>query len=86
MPVPVLIEIGHDAATRQARSGWASLTPTEAKVAKRVEEGLSNQEIAATLLLSRRTVATASRVSCGSSVHSRIDIAREPALRAAASR
>jgi len=33
MPVPFLIEIGHDAATRQARSGRVSLTPTEAKAA-----------------------------------------------------
>jgi len=71
---------------RQARSGWDSLTPTEVKVAKLVEEGLSNPEIAAKLLLSRRTVAThVSHILRKLEVHSRIDIAREAALRAAAS-
>ena len=72
---------------RQARSGWDSLTPTEVKVAKLVEEGLSNPEIAAKLLLSRRTVAThVSHILRKLGVNSRIDIAREAALRAAASR
>ena len=72
---------------RQARSGWDSLTPTEVKVAKLVEEGLSNPEIAAKLLLSRRTVAThVSHILRKLGVHSRIDIAREAALRAAASK
>jgi DNA-binding NarL/FixJ family response regulator len=86
MPVPFMIEIGHAAATRQARSSCVSLTPTQANVAKHVEERLSNPEIAATLVLSWRTVAATSRISCTSSVHLRIDIAREAALRAAASR
>jgi hypothetical protein len=85
MPVPFMIEIDHDAATQQAHSCWVSLTPTEAKVATLVEEGLSNAEIA-TLWLSWRIVATTSGICCGSSAHSRIDIVREPALRAAASR
>jgi len=40
------------------RSGWDSLTATEIKIVGLVEEGLSNPEIAARLLLSRRTVAT----------------------------
>jgi hypothetical protein len=54
MAVPFMIEIGRDAATRQARSGQVSLTPTEANVGKRVEKAaLSNPEIAAKLLLSR---------------------------------
>jgi DNA-binding NarL/FixJ family response regulator len=47
-----------------------------------VEEGLSNPEIAARLLLSRRTVAThVSHILKKLNVNSRIDIARESALR-----
>ena len=55
MPVPFMIEIGQKAAARQERSGRVSLMPTEASVAERVEgeEGLSNPEIAAKLLLSQ---------------------------------
>jgi DNA-binding CsgD family transcriptional regulator len=81
------IRRGPQSKHRQARSGWDSLTPTEVKVAKLVEEGLSNPEIAAKLLLSRRTVAThVSHILRKLGVNSRIDIAREAALRAAASR
>ena len=72
---------------RQARSGWDSLTPTETKIAALVGEGLSNPEIAARLLLSRRTVAThVSHILKKLDVHSRIDIAREAALRTIALR
>ncbi len=72
---------------RQARSGWDSLTPTETKIAALVEEGLSNPEIAARLLLSRKTVAThVSHILRKLDVHSRIDIAREAALRTIALR
>ena len=87
MPVPFMIEIGQKAAARQARSGRVSLTPTEASAAERVEaEGLSKPEIAAKLLLSQRTIAT--RLACWWKLgaRSRIDINREPALRAAAPR
>jgi DNA-binding CsgD family transcriptional regulator len=78
---------GPHAKHRQARSGWESLTPTETKIAALVEEGLSNPEIAAKLLLSRRTVAThVSHILKKLDVHSRIDIAREAALRTAASK
>src|SRR5207244_13567083 len=67
---------------RQARSGWDSLTPTETKVAALVERGLSNPEIAARLFLSRRTVGThVSHILKKLDVNSRIDIAREAALR-----
>ena len=67
---------------RQARSGWDSLTPAEIKIAALVEAGLSNPEIAAKLFLSRRTVAThVSHILKKLDVHSRIDIAREAALR-----
>jgi DNA-binding CsgD family transcriptional regulator/tetratricopeptide (TPR) repeat protein len=71
---------------RRARSGWDSLTSTEVKIASFVEEGLSNPDIAARLMLSRRTVAThVSHILKKLDVHSRTDIARESALRTVAS-
>ena len=76
------IRRGPHAKHRRARSGWESLTATEIKIAGFVEEGLSNPEIAARLLLSRRTVAThVSHILKKLDVNSRIDIARESALR-----
>ena len=75
-----------DVARLQA-GGWDSLTPTETKIAALVEAGLSNPEIAATLLLSRRTIAThVSHILKKLDVHSRTDIAREAALRTIAPR
>ncbi len=68
--------------SRTPSSGWDSLTATEIKIAAFVEEGLSNPEIAAKLLLSRRTVAThVSHILKKLDVNSRTDIAREAALR-----
>jgi DNA-binding CsgD family transcriptional regulator len=76
------IRRGPHAKHRQARSGWDSLTATEIKIAAFVEEGLSNPEIAAKLLLSRRTVGShVSHILKKLDVHSRTDIARESALR-----
>jgi DNA-binding CsgD family transcriptional regulator len=81
------IRRGPHAKHRRARSGWDSLTPTETKIAAFVEDGLSNPEIAARLLLSRRTVAThVSHILKKLDVHSRTDIARESARRTAAPR
>jgi DNA-binding CsgD family transcriptional regulator len=81
------IRRGPRAKHRQARSGWDSLTPAETKIAELVGGGLSNPEIAAKLLLSRRTVAThVSHILKKLDVHSRIDIAREAALRTIASK
>ena len=81
------IRRGPHAKHRRARSGWDSLTATEIKIAGYVEEGLSNPEIAAKLLLSRRTVAThVSHILKKLDVNSRTDIAREAALRAINSR
>ena len=81
------IRRGPHAKHRRARSGWDSLTATEIKIAAFVEEGLSNPEIAARLLLSRRTVAThVSHILKKLDVHSRTDIAREAALRTIAPR
>jgi DNA-binding NarL/FixJ family response regulator len=78
---------GPRAKHRQARSGWDSLTPAETKIAALVQGGLSNPEIAARLLLSRRTVAThVSHILKKLDVHSRTDIAREAALRTIAPR
>ena len=63
---------------RRAQSGWESLTDAELKVAAFVEEGLSNPEIAARLMLSRRTVAThVSHILKKLDVATRTDIARE---------
>jgi ATP/maltotriose-dependent transcriptional regulator MalT len=76
------IRRGPHAKHRRAQSGWDSLTATEIKIAGFVEEGLSNPEIAAKLLLSRRTVAThVSHILKKLDVHSRTDIARVSALR-----
>jgi DNA-binding CsgD family transcriptional regulator len=81
------IRRGPHAKHRRATSGWDSLTATEIKIAAFVEEGLSNPEIAARLLLSRRTVAThVSHILKKLNVNSRIDIAREAALRTAGSK
>jgi DNA-binding CsgD family transcriptional regulator len=81
------IRRGPHAKHRQARSGWDSLTATEIKIAAFVQEGLSNPEIAAKLLLSRRTVAThVSHILKKLDVNSRTDIAREAALRTIAPR
>jgi DNA-binding CsgD family transcriptional regulator/tetratricopeptide (TPR) repeat protein len=67
---------------RRAVSGWDSLTDAEVKVAGLVAEGLSNPEIAAKLMLSRRTVSThVSHILKKLGVASRTDIARESALR-----
>ena len=79
------IRRGPHARHRRARSGWDSLTATEIKIAAFVGEGLSNPEIAAKLLLSRRTIAThVSHILKKLDVHSRTDIARESALRTVA--
>ena len=76
------IRRGPRAKHRSARSGWDSLTPTETKIAAFVEEGLSNPEIGARMMLSRRTIAThVSHILKKLDVHSRTDIAREAALR-----
>jgi DNA-binding CsgD family transcriptional regulator len=76
------IRRGPHARHRTARSGWDSLTPAETTVATLVGEGMSNPEIAAKLLLSRRTIAThVSHILKKLGVHSRTDIAREAALR-----
>jgi DNA-binding CsgD family transcriptional regulator len=79
------IRRGPHAKHRQAQSGWDSLTPTETRIAALVERGMTNPQIAARLFLSRRTVAThVSHILKKLNVNSRIDIARESALRTTA--
>ena len=81
------IRRGPHARHRQAHNGWDSLTATETKIAAFIGEGLSNPEIAARLLLSRRTVEThVSHVLKKLGAHSGTDIAREAVLRNTASR
>ena len=68
---------------RRATSGWESLTDTELMVAALVEDGLSNPESAARLVLSRRTVTThVSHILKKLDVATRTEIARESARRA----
>jgi DNA-binding CsgD family transcriptional regulator len=58
------------------RSGWASLTPTEVKVAELVAEGLSNPEIADRLFVSRHTVHThVSHILAKLGLGSRVELA-----------
>ncbi|HEV3496416.1 MAG TPA: LuxR C-terminal-related transcriptional regulator, partial [Actinomycetes bacterium] len=58
------------------RSGWGSLTPTEAKVAELVAEGLSNPQIAERLFVSRHTIHThVSHVLAKLGLGSRVELA-----------
>jgi DNA-binding CsgD family transcriptional regulator len=62
---------------RQASAGWESLTPSEAKVARLVADGLANREIAERLVLSVRTVEShVSHVLAKLGMRSRVDIVR----------
>ena len=59
-----------------------SLTPTEARIADLVSQGLSNPNIAEQLFLSRRTVQThVSHLLMKLELRSRVDIATESARR-----
>jgi len=67
---------------RRPTAGWDALTPTELRVAGLVALGRSNPEIAAEMLLSRRTVQThVSNILAKLGLVSRVDIAREAAHR-----
>jgi DNA-binding NarL/FixJ family response regulator len=68
---------------RRPTAGWEALTPTEERVAALVARGRSNPEIAAEMLLSRRTVqAHVSNILAKLGYASRLEIAREAARRA----
>ena len=63
---------------RRATTGWDALTVTERRVAALVAEGRSNPDIAAELLLSRRTIQThVTHILTKLGYRSRIEIARE---------
>jgi DNA-binding CsgD family transcriptional regulator len=71
-------------ASPRATTGWAALTPTEAKVAALVAEGRSNPEIAEMLVISRRTVENhVARALAKLQMRSRAEIIRAAAARQA---
>jgi DNA-binding NarL/FixJ family response regulator len=73
--------------TRRPETGWAALTPTEAKVAYLVEEGLPNPEIGKRLFLSRYTVQVhVSKILAKLQVRSRVGVAGEVGRQPAESR
>jgi DNA-binding NarL/FixJ family response regulator len=68
---------------RRPTAGWEALTPTEERVAGLVAQGRSNPDIAAEMLLSRRTVqAHVSNILAKLGFGSRLEIAREASRRA----
>jgi DNA-binding CsgD family transcriptional regulator/tetratricopeptide (TPR) repeat protein len=78
---PYGVRRGPRTARRRATTGWAALTPTEQRVAALVAQGRSNPDIAAEMLLSRRTVQThVSNILAKLGLGSRIEIAREAAV------
>jgi predicted ATPase/class 3 adenylate cyclase/DNA-binding CsgD family transcriptional regulator len=65
---------------KRPSSGWASLTPTERDVVRLVADGLANNEIAARLFISRRTVQThLTHVYAKLGITSRVQLAQEAA-------
>ena len=65
-------------------SGWAALSPAEARIARLVADGRSNPDIAAELLLSRSTIEThVSHILTKLGARSRVDIARQAAAQPA---
>ncbi len=71
---------------RRPRGGWASLTPTEAKVAELAAEGLTNPEIGERMFVSRATVKThLAHIFRKLDVHNRAELAAHVVRRDAAS-
>jgi DNA-binding CsgD family transcriptional regulator len=68
---------------KRPTSGWGSLTPTELDVVRLVSEGLTNNDIAARLFISPRTVQThLTHVYTKLGLTSRVQLAQEAARRA----
>jgi len=68
---------------KRPTSGWASLTPTELDVVRLVSEGLANNDIAARLFVSPRTVQThLTHVYTKLGLTSRVQLAQEAARHA----
>jgi DNA-binding CsgD family transcriptional regulator len=68
---------------KRPTSGWASLTPTERDVVRLVSEGLANNDIAARLFVSPRTVQThLTHVYTKLSLASRVHLVQEAARHA----
>ncbi|MFZ0713559.1 helix-turn-helix transcriptional regulator, partial [Mycobacterium sp.] len=67
---------------KRPTSGWGSLTPTEREVVQLVSEGLANNDIAARLFVSPRTVQThLTHVYTKLGLTSRVQLAQEAARR-----
>jgi DNA-binding CsgD family transcriptional regulator len=65
---------------KRPTSGWGSLTPTELDVVRLVSEGLSNNDVAARLFVSPRTVQThLTHVYTKLSLSSRVQLVQEAA-------
>ncbi len=68
---------------KRPASGWASLTPTERDVVRLVSEGLGNNDIAARLFVSPRTVQShLTHVYTKLGLASRVQLAQEAARHA----
>ena len=65
---------------KRPASGWSSLTPTERDVVRLVSHGLTNNDIAARLFISPRTVQThLTHVYAKLGLTSRVQLAQEAA-------
>ena len=76
------VRLGRRGPRQRPKSGWASLTATELKVARLVAEGLSNPEIAERMFISRGTVHThVSHILAKLGLRSRVGLAAEASRR-----
>ncbi|MFJ4963327.1 LuxR C-terminal-related transcriptional regulator [Streptomyces sp. NPDC088729] len=77
------VRLGGASARRRPTTGWAALTPTEARIAELIASGLSGPDIARTLHVSPRTVQThVSHALAKLGLTSRVELAAVAARRA----